>query len=155
VPDQLAELTAWFGSLNRADFDALRGQVEHVRHSEMQSISDRMARVGDFPWARAWVTVATLSLGTLLGGLLALIPFLSASPGPSNEAELGYFVTLGVAAIVAMLSGLAAATVHRERAESISAIKADYDARLLGTFEELDHHPISVQPTGPAQRPAP
>lgn len=113
-------------------------EVEHLRHSEMQSISDRLARVGDFPWARAWVAFATLSGGALLGGAVALIPFLSVTPKPSGENELIYFVVLGVVALVTVLAVLAAISTHEERAESISVIKADFDTHILGTFEELD-----------------
>lgn len=113
-------------------------EVEHLRHSEMASISDRLSRIGDFPWARAWITLATLACGAFLGGAVALIPFLSATPAPSGEDELIYFAVLVVVAVAAVLSALAAVTSHRERAESVSAIKADFNKHILGTFEELE-----------------
>lgn len=111
-------------------------EVENLRHSKMQSISDRLGRLGDFPWARMWVAISTLAGGTFVGGAFALIPFLSANPTPSVEAELIYFAALGVVALVARLSATSAATAHHERAESISAIKADFDKHLLGSFED-------------------
>jgi hypothetical protein len=111
-------------------------EVEHLRHSEMQSISDRLARVGDLSWASAWLTAATLFGGVLVGGGLALIPFLSTNPGPSVEDERLYFIALGMTALLTVVSIVGSLTAHKERAESISAIKADFDKHILSSFDE-------------------
>ncbi len=117
-------------------------EVENLRHSEMQSISDRLERVGDFPWARMWATVSTLAGGAFVGGAVALIPFLSANPAPSGKDELIYFAALGLVALVAVLSAVSAATAHQERVESISAIKTDFDKHILTSFDEAEENGI-------------
>lgn len=107
--------------------------VSGLRHSEMETISVRLGRVSKFPWASLWVTVATLCAGGLVGGLVALIPFVAANP--SHTAKLYYFIVLGAVALACVLSVGAAWTTHHERSESIAEIKADYDKYILETYE--------------------
>jgi hypothetical protein len=108
-------------------------EVEHLRHSEMQSISDRLGRIGDFPWASMWITAATLMGGAVVGGLFGLIPFLATKQ--ENETELVYLVALGVGVVLTILCLAGAWTTHEERSESIASIKTDFDTHILGTFD--------------------
>ena len=78
---------------------------------------------------------STAQRAGLIGGLLGLIPFLSTSPGPKSDARLVYFGSLGTTALVLVVCTAAALTTHTERADSVKAIKADFDTHILGTFE--------------------
>ena len=111
-------------------------EVSAVRHSEMKSISERLGRIGRFPWAKAWSTAATLSGGAVVGGLLALIPFLSTTPAPTPTWKHIYIAALIIGAALTLILLAAAITTHAERAESIADIKADYDKYILETFIE-------------------
>ena len=101
----------------------------------MVSISDRLGRIGKFPWATAWTTVATLLGGAVAGGLLALIPFLSTAPAPSATWKHIYIAALLVVGLLCVFATAAAITTHKERSESIADIKADYDKGILDTYE--------------------
>ena len=102
----------------------------------MKSISERLGRLGRFPWAKAWSTAATLSGGAVVGGLLALIPFLSTTPAPTSTWKHIYTAALIAGAVLTLIFLAAAITTHAERAESITDIKADYDKYMLETFIE-------------------
>lgn len=118
-------------------------ELGSVRHSEMKNLSDRLGRCRRFPWASAWMTRTSIRLGALVGGLLALIPFESEKPG--HEARTSYFLLLAAVVVVTIVSAIATLTTHTERAESIKAIKDDFDANVLGTFEM----PHTVDPSTP------
>ncbi len=110
-------------------------ELTSVRHNEIAMLSERLGRVGRFALASVWTTLATLTWGVALGGSLALIPFLSTSPQPSFKARLVYFIALSVAFLLGVVFTGAAWTTHKERSDSIDAIKADFDKHILGTFE--------------------
>jgi hypothetical protein len=57
------------------------------------------------------------------------------SPQPRFDARLIYFVVLIVGALLTVVMAVGAVTTHKERSESISDIKADFDKHILGTFE--------------------
>ena len=66
---------------------------------------------------------------------MALIPFLTAKPGPSNTSKIVYFAALGIVAVVGALAAVAALTTHKVRAESVTAIKQDFDRDILASFD--------------------
>jgi hypothetical protein len=101
-----------------------------MRKSRLQSFSDRLGRVGQFPWPTMWAGLGTLLLGGAVGGAFGLIPFLSTDPRPSSFDQLVYIGLVGGTAVLAIVCFLAAATTRAERVESVRAIKEDFDKML-------------------------
>jgi hypothetical protein len=112
-------------------------EVGNLRHRELMTIAKRLGRLSVWRWDRWFAGAGLLLAGAAVGGGFALIPFLGASPGPSNESKTLYIALLLAAALLAMVCGGASLAIGSEREDSVTAIKEDLDS-LLSAYEVAD-----------------
>lgn len=145
------------GSFQR-DPKALSPKPEHVavleglRHSDVKLVATRLGRVGEHQRDRTFIGAGNLFLGGFAGGAFGLIPFLTASPRPSETEQALYFLALGASLVIAIACLLGARAVKEQRAESVGAIAEDlnkmlaaYDDELAGLAKEAESAGVHVQ----------
>ena len=106
-------------------------ELEHVRLSELQSLSERLDLVAEVPRSRKWESRSQKLDAALIGGSVALVPFLVEKP--PLYAWIIYVVVLGVGFLISRLSSEAADDTRAERTESVKAIKQHIDTHMLAT----------------------
>jgi hypothetical protein len=104
-------------------------ELEHVRVSELQSISERLDVLGEVPRARKWESRSQWLYAAAAGGGIGFVPFLAEKP--STVAAIAYVVVIAVALIGGRLSTEAADDTRAERIESVSAIKNHIVTHML------------------------
>lgn len=111
--------------------------VGEMRKSELDTISTRLGRVCNrrMHWDQFFGVLSTLFFGGVIGGCLGLIPFYSQEPSPRGYMQALYGLALTAALIVALLSLCAWVGIKKERADSVSDIKADLDS-VLQTYRD-------------------
>jgi hypothetical protein len=112
-------------------------EVGNLRHRELITIAKRLGRLSMWRWDRWFAGAGLLLAGAAMGGGFALIPFLGASPSPSNESATLYISLLGTAVLLTIACGVASLAVGSEREDSVAAIKEDLDS-LLSAYEVAD-----------------
>ncbi len=103
-----------------------------MTHADLREISGRLGRVTRLSWATVWATVGILALGSVVGGIYGLISFVDQTPNPSTNERVIYMGSLAVGLLVGVGCVAAAFFMRKERAESVSGIKTDLDAKLDG-----------------------
>lgn len=97
------------------------GEVTGMRLRDLRHYSKRLGRLQHPPKGRPWEIVALLLGGAAAGGAIGGIPV------AGTGVEPVYWAVVIATALVAGLCWLAGRTARQERAESVSAIKEDFD----------------------------
>jgi hypothetical protein len=106
-------------------------EMEHVRVSELRSISERLDLLVEVPRARKWELRSQWLYAAAAGGGVGFIPFLAEKP--STLAAIAYVVVVGIVLLIGRLSFEAADDTRAERSESVSAIKQHIVTHMLAT----------------------
>lgn len=114
-------------------------ELAQVRRRELESLSERLARVGAVNRARPWSAAAGGLVSVGLGALIAGVPLLSSTSRWDAWVIPAYAAAIAVTFSVAAICGFAARGIRFERADSVAAIKGDLDA-LLDAYELPDTH---------------
>ena len=102
-----------------------------IRHSELKSISERLAHVADASRAKKWEVSAEVAFGAFGTGVLGLIPFFVSKP--SLPLVVGYLLLLAEAGLFGLICWNAGKDVADERVDSVIAIKEHIDKNMLTT----------------------
>ena len=101
--------------------------AEHrkIRKREMASISERLGHLPKVPRSQVWGALAAILFGGAVGGAIAALEM---SP---HTNKVIYWLVIGGIFLGGALAAGASLTTHEERADSITAIKADLDRLLV------------------------
>jgi hypothetical protein len=105
-------------------------ELTSLRHSEVLTISTRLGRCcrRGFDWERVWGSLALLFFGGVAGGFFGGFPLWAANP--AHQTKVYYVLAVASAAVLGVAALIARLAIHKERVESIEAIKEDLDAIL-------------------------
>ena len=105
-------------------------EVASLRHAEMAVLRDRLARLESAPRGAWFSPAGLLLLGASVGGALAGIPVFGSDAEYEAWVKPVYWILTCACGLVAVLCLVAHQTIGRQREDSISAIREDFDQLL-------------------------
>ena len=114
--------------------------VTELRYDELQIVSTRLGRLTGTPKGKGWAPLGWALLGAGLGGVVAAVPTFAGSQSLPMWATALYVAVVLFTLISAATCALAHRTTDEERAESVGAIKEDFDA-MLATYDAAKPKP--------------
>jgi len=124
-----------------------------IRHSELKSISERLAHVANTSRAKKWEVTSEVAFGAFGTGVLGLIPFFVSKP--SLPLIVGYLLLLVEAGLFGLICWNAGKDVADERVDSVIAIKDHIDKNMLTTEAARLQPPTPTRRLEPASLVAP
>jgi|GEM_PF-6809973 len=116
--------------------------VEDLRLSELQGIHSKLGRVckadrqhwwSRIEWDAVFGALAVLFFGGVIGGAIALVPFLASSP--THRTRIEYYAVLIVGFFLALLCVVARSAIRAERVASVAAIHNEV-GEIVTRYEE-------------------
>lgn len=112
-------------------------EMQQVRYRDMEMISTRLGRLGSKPKGAWLAPTASVLIGSALGAALGAIPLFSSDAQLDKWVMPTYLTTMVALALLAIGFLAASRSVKAERADSVQAIKEDYDKWLADYQQDL------------------
>lgn len=119
-------------------------ELSQVRRGDLQSLSSRLGALEKAPRSRKWNGAAVIFVSVALGSLVTGIPLLSQAD-VTAPVLIAYIAAIVLCVALAVASGLAGRSLKDERADSVSAIKAELDRLLAAYPDEPTASPLSPE----------
>ncbi len=111
-----------------------------LRHDEVLTISTRLGRCCNrgVDSERAWGALSLILFGAFAGGVYGAFPLWAANP--SHQTKVYYVMAAGGALVLGVVSLVARLSVHKQRNDTVEAIKEDLDT-ILKSYELVPKPP--------------